>query len=174
MQAPAAIQICLCSNLGPVKKQKKGEASLARPADQTGQLTVLAEAPSTDANDSQHGGYASSSDEEEERHNGEVVQELQEEVCRLHDQVQPEPLNLSATDVQTVSCTARLQLLAHLYQWSREGSLLRTGNHVSLKHSSQCTAQQCMQDIRLVCHGTCVHVHNSLFTVALLAHPWTR
>ena len=45
-------------------------------------------APNTIADEGQPGGYASSCDEED-RQESEAMQELQEEVCRLHNQVWP-------------------------------------------------------------------------------------
>ena len=71
-----------CSNLGPLKKQRKGSPS----AKQASDAAPPPEALSTDADPGEQEAYASScsSDAEEE---SAVVQELEEEVRRLHDQV---------------------------------------------------------------------------------------
>jgi len=71
-----------CSNLGPLKNQRKDSPS----AKQASNAAPLPEALSVDADLGEQEAYASScsSDAEEE---SEVVQELEEEVRRLHDQV---------------------------------------------------------------------------------------
>ena len=71
-----------CSNLGPLKKQRKHSPS----AKQASDAAPLPEALSVDADLGKEEVYASrcSSDAEEE---SEVVQELEEEVRCLHDQV---------------------------------------------------------------------------------------
>lgn len=71
-----------CSNLGPLKKQRKDCPS----AKQASDAAPLSEALSGDADLGEQEAYASScsSDADEE---SEVVQELEEEVRRLHDQV---------------------------------------------------------------------------------------
>ncbi len=70
-----------CSNLGPLKKQRKYSPSAKQASD-----GPLPEALSADADLGEEEAYASScsSDAEEE---SELVQELEEEVHRLHDQV---------------------------------------------------------------------------------------
>jgi len=74
-----------CSNLGPLKKQRKYSPS----AKQASSAAPLPEALSADAEVGEQEAYASScsSDAEEE---SEVVQVLEEEVRRLHDQVSGE------------------------------------------------------------------------------------
>ena len=79
-----------CSNLGPVKKQKKGSSPETKQHSQALGMPDPAEVLSSGVSQGEQGGRASSwsSDEEE---GGEqmtdVVQELEEEVQRLHDQV---------------------------------------------------------------------------------------
>ena len=77
-----------CSNLGPHKKQKKGGTPPAKLADWIEDTTDAMKAPSKIADEGQPGGYASSCDEED-RQESEAMQKLQEEVCRLHNQVWP-------------------------------------------------------------------------------------
>ena len=74
-----------CSNLGPLKNQRKYSPS----AKQASDAAPLPEALSADADLGEEEAYASScsSDAEEE---SAVVQELQEEVRHLHDQVSGE------------------------------------------------------------------------------------
>ena len=58
----------------------------AQPAGWTEDTTNAVEALSNTADEGQPGGYASSCDEED-RQESKAMQELQEEICRLHDQV---------------------------------------------------------------------------------------
>lgn len=58
----------------------------AKPMNLTEDTMDASEAPTDDGDVSQPGRYVSSCDEED-RQESEAMQELQEEVCRLHDQV---------------------------------------------------------------------------------------
>lgn len=83
----------------------------AQPADLTEDTTEAPEAVGSGMG--QPGGYASSCDEEEDGQVSKAVQELQEEVCHLHDQVWPVhlcPCRLSACNVIYVS---QIALPAH-------------------------------------------------------------
>ena len=82
------------SNLGAVKKQKSSQVpqAMAGPADLVEPLEQ-----SADEADDHQGGYVSS-DEEEDGQDSVAVQELQEEICRLHAQVQLSSLLLSHQD----------------------------------------------------------------------------
>ena len=71
--------------MGPLKKQKNGGSPHGQHASKP-KASSEAEGENG-AHDDEQGGFVSSSDDEGAEHRSEAVQELEEEVCRLHDQV---------------------------------------------------------------------------------------